>query len=598
MWFAVLPDGQAARTAARLLGERAGRLIAHGSGRPWLLGRWPDDQVVVAEAGRARLAVIGRCPVTAGELSAMLGGMESVEGVERIARRLAGSFHLVASIGGRVRVRGSASGVRRVFHARLDGATVGAGRCDVLAAAIDAPVDERVLAARLLTPGALPMVEESSAWRGVTAVPPDHCLLLEPDGGASTGRWWQVPEPAVSLADGALAVREALSAAVDSCTVGGGTVSADLSGGLDSTSLCFLASRGRAALVTNHHRGTDPHNDDAGWAGQAAAALPDARHLTVSRERTPMWFAGLNGAPTGLEDPGAWPRNPARLNDVTGRMTAAGSRLHLTGSGGDEVFRLSPRHLHDLVRDHPLRALPRIRAHRLHHRQPLWSLLRALGERGTYRGWLTRAAEDLAAGGQAPRWPSMSWGPAPAMPPWTTSAGVETARALLREAAATRPEPFATRRAQHIAVQYARTAGAGVRWLGQAARRAGLPQAAPCLDDNVLDAALSVRMEDRERPGRYKPLLTAAMEGIVPAPLLTRTTKGDYSADFYASLHRHRGELLEFFGDSLLAGRGLIDAGALRAALLAPHPTPHILSPLLQTLACEAWLRAQPASCP
>ncbi|MGP4111499.1 hypothetical protein ACTWP5_11340 [Streptomyces sp. 4N509B] len=80
--------------------------------------------------------------------------------------------------------------------------------------------------------------------------------------------------------------------------------------------------------------------------------------------------------------------------------------------------------------------------------------------------------------------------------------------------------------------------------------------------------------------------------GLGAAPLLARASKGDYSADFYASLHHHRADLVAFLADSLLADRGLIDASALRAALLAPHPTPWILSPLVRTLACEAWLRS------
>jgi hypothetical protein len=42
--------------------------------------------------------------------------------------------------------------------------------------------------------------------------------------------------PNLSLTEAAAAVRTALTDAVGTCTAGGGTVSADLSGGLDSTS--------------------------------------------------------------------------------------------------------------------------------------------------------------------------------------------------------------------------------------------------------------------------------------------------------------------------------------------------------------------------
>ncbi|MEU3753441.1 asparagine synthase-related protein [Streptomyces olivoreticuli] len=591
-WFAVLPDGPAALAAVCTLRPRADRIVAHGSGRPWLLGRWADDQVTVARTRKARVAVIGRCPVTAAELTALLGQVDDLAQVERVARPLAGSFHLIASVDGRVRVRGSASGVRRVFHALMDGATVASGRCDVLATATDAPVDEEVLVTRLLAAGAVHPVEERSTWRGVTAVPPDHCLVIEPDGRSGLRRWWTAPEPALPLAEGAEALRQALSAAVDSCTAGGGTVSADLSGGLDSTSLCFLAAHGPARLVTTHRQGADPVNSDAVWAERARAALPEAEHHSVGQEEAPLWFAGVHGPYPPLEEPGAWVRDTARLADLARRMSMAGSRLHLAGHGGDELFSVTPRYLHDLVREHPAKAPAHIHSHRIRFRQPLRPLLRALAERTTYAEWLRLAVEEMDALPTAPTAPSMAWGPALRMPPWATPEAVRTARTLFREAVAAGPEPLAPHRAQHTAVQYARTAGAAVRRIDQATTRSGLPLAAPCLDDPVMEAALSVRLHERAGRTAYKPLLTAAMDGLVPAPLLARTTKGDYSTDFYIALARHRAELLELFDGSLLADMGLIDASVLRAALLVPHPTPHIVTHLSQTLACETWLRS------
>ncbi|MFE5869238.1 asparagine synthase-related protein [Streptomyces roseifaciens] len=481
-------------------------------------------------------------------------------------------------------------------------------RCDVLAEVIGAPVDERVLASRLLAAGAVHSLDGRSIRRGVTAVPPDHCLLIEPDGRAVVRRWWLAPEPTLPLQEGAAALRGALSAAVDSCTADGGTVSADLSGGLDSTSLCLLAARGPARLVTVHREATDSGNDDAEWARRAVAALPGAEHQQVSRDRIPLWFAEVNGSSyPPWEEPGTWVRDRARLDDLTRRMTAAGSRLHLTGYGGDELFTLGPRYLHDLVRAHPFKAPAYIRAYRLRLRQqqPLTPLLRALAEHAPYQHWLTRAADQLTTlpDASAPT-PSMAWGPVLHMPPWATAEAVRSVQELLQEASEAQAheatpgatEPLARQRAHHAAILYARATGSAVRRLDQATGRAGLPLAAPCLDDAVMNAALSVRLHDRvphgPSPTAAKPVLTAAMRGIVPDPLLARTTKGDYSADFYAALRRHRSELLDLFEDSLLADMGLIDPAPLRAALLGLHPTTHILTSLSQTVACETWLRA------
>src|SRR6476646_10651045 len=109
MWFAVLPDGEAGLAAAGVLLPGASQVIDHASGRPWLIGDWPGHQIRLAAAGAARVAVIGRCPVTATDLAQRLARTPDVERIEQVVAGLAGSFHLVASIDGRVAVRGTAS---------------------------------------------------------------------------------------------------------------------------------------------------------------------------------------------------------------------------------------------------------------------------------------------------------------------------------------------------------------------------------------------------------------------------------------------------------------------------------------------------------
>ncbi|GLW09538.1 asparagine synthase [Microtetraspora sp. NBRC 13810] len=597
VWFAVLPDSEAGLAAAGALRPYVGEVIVHGSGRPWLAGRWPAGQVTVAEAGAARAAVIGRCPITVADLAARLADIREAEQAERLVAGLAGSFHLVVSVGGRVRVRGTASATRRVFHARVAGATVAASRSDILAAASGAEIDPEVLASRLLPPGAVYALEQRSVWRGVSSVSPDHCLVLDARGRHTEHRWWSPPVPELTLGQGAAAVRDALGAAVASCTAGGGTVSADLSGGLDSTSLCFLAARGRAELVTSHAPGLDPSNDDTTWARRAAAALPVAVHLSADPGLTPLSFAGMAGPHAALEEPGGWVRDAARLHDLAERMTARGSRLHLMGGGGDELFSPVPALLHDLVRSHPLLALRRLRAHRAGRRRgPLAPALRALADRGDYGTWLGSSAARLAAGPPPATAASVGWGPELRMPPWATPEAVEAAREALVDALAAAPEPLSPQRAQHAALLYVRTGGNGLRQIDQATSRAGLPYTAPFLDDAVVEAALSVRTHERGAQGRYKPLLRAAMAGIVPEPLLTRTTKGEYGVDVHTGLRRHRDDLLGLLDSSLLARRGLIDDDAARAALLDPHPAGTGLAPLIQTLTCEVWLRSQVAS--
>jgi asparagine synthase (glutamine-hydrolysing) len=282
-------------------------------------------------------------------------------------------------------------------------------------------------------------------------------------------------------------------------------------------------------------------------------------------------------------------------------MRGQGSRLHLVGGGSDEIFTAHPSSLHDLARTRPLAAVTRLRATRAP--RPLWSQLAQLADRTGFAAWLNGLAADLTtqqpplAKAEAEIF-AMSWGTPSRLPAWATERATHATRELAARLAAAATPPLWPRRGQHVAVHTARASGAGLRQIDQATTAAGLPFAAPFLDDAVIAAALSVRVTDRSLPGRAKPVLAEAMRPIVPGSLLDRPKTGEYSAELYAGLRRHQGELLELTDDSRLARMGLIDAAALRAFLLRPHPRPYALVPLFSTLACEIWLRAQPTGGP
>ena len=256
-WFTVLGDHEAARPAAVVLRALATREVPHPSGRPWLLGRWPEGMVAIGQAGTVKLAAVGQHRITAEQLAEAAGRVQAVADLDRLATSLAGSFHLVASLDGRVRVQGTVTGVRRVFHARVGGPIVAADRADVLAGLLGTGLDERRLALHLLEPHILYPLAGLPVWRDVELLATDRYLVLDEDGGQRAVRWWTPPEPVVPMAEGAAVLREALSDAVDARVRGRELVSCDL-GGVDSTSVCCLAARREASGGRLHRRDPGP----------------------------------------------------------------------------------------------------------------------------------------------------------------------------------------------------------------------------------------------------------------------------------------------------------------------------------------------------
>ncbi|MBT3149344.1 hypothetical protein HTV45_00190 [Streptomyces sp. CHD11] len=155
MDFVVLPDhsaGAEALAPALSPGLPRPKVIEHHSGRPWLVGDWLDDEIVRVSAGPRRLVLLGCTTVHPDVLRARLSRVRSLTDLDDIARLPSGSFHLVASLDGDVRVQGALSTACQVFYARAAGVTLAASRAESLAGLIGASVDTERVALELLSP--------------------------------------------------------------------------------------------------------------------------------------------------------------------------------------------------------------------------------------------------------------------------------------------------------------------------------------------------------------------------------------------------------------------------------------------------------------
>jgi asparagine synthase (glutamine-hydrolysing) len=323
----------------------------------------------------------------------------------------AGCCHLVASIAGVVRVQGTVTGVRRVFHTRIEGVPVAGDRADVLARVAGSGVDEQVLAVRVACgPQVPPPVGERSFWRGVRALAPDHYLRIDRSGAVGEVRWWQPPEPEVPLTVGAGAVRHALETAVAARRPVPGRLSADLSGGMDSTSLCFLAARaGTPDLVTLRWAEADGANDDAVFAAHVASGLPQAEHVVLPQAEMPGIFADA-GDTGDTEAPYRFTRTLARTRHSARVLAAHGAREHLAGHGGDELFHGPPAYLPSLLRRRPFTAITHLRGYRALHRWSLAATVSGMARCGDLGAWWHQQAQQLTTGPLPRRTPPLGWG--------------------------------------------------------------------------------------------------------------------------------------------------------------------------------------------
>ncbi|SDM15634.1 asparagine synthase-related protein [Allokutzneria albata] len=593
-WFTALPDTELPAVYDKLTTAR--RMVTHPSGRPWLVGDWIDEDMVAGRAGQAQIVVLGTCPVKEGSLCGAASRMSDVGKLDQLARALTGSSHLLASLAGQQRLQGTVSGMRRLFYGRAEGVLVAADRADVLAWLIDAELDDQALALSLLDPGPPHPLADRPMWKGVHAVPPDHYLRVAGANRSHLVHWWKPPEAVVPLTEAAPVVRAALTTAVEARVNGGGVVSCDLSGGIDSTSICFLAARGPAELIAYTALGRDPADDDADWSMRAVLDLPHVWHEVLTREEMPLVYQGIAWADDLMDAPSPATIDRAQLLIGLRRLAARGARVHLTGLGGDEVLSGSKEGLFEIFRTKPLKALSHLRIHRAAARWSLGATLRMLTKRESYAAWLARMAKSLTEPRPPERDAAIEWDGPFRMPPWATDHAVELVRSAVLEAArdAAPVGPIAT----HSDLMAIWFGGRLTRAEAQIAERMGIGLAAPFQDDRVIEACLAVRRYERNTPSAYKPLAAAALRGIVPAHLLARTTKAEGSAEEEAGLRENKADLLALCENSRLEDRGLINVNALRGSLRFSYDKGSGHEAIQQTVSSEVWLRVRELASP
>src|SRR5699024_4309909 len=291
-FFLALPDNEAAMAVANRVLPSADVIVDHPSGRPWLLARIPNRQVVVHREGPNRLALVGSTAADPQHLSRVSDSLRSPRDAVGVPARFAGTYCVVGSLAGQVYAQGSAMGVHRVFHALVDGVRVICNRADVLAELGGLQIDATALALRLVRSLPHPF-QEIPLWNGLRPVAPQNYITVDRDGrNWNSGMWWRRPESRLSRAEGANRLRTALEAGVAARTASGAPIACDLSGGMDSTPLCYFAAQGPSGVIARTMYNDDPGGrQDLDWAHSALPSMPGVReHVVESTEHMPDFF--------------------------------------------------------------------------------------------------------------------------------------------------------------------------------------------------------------------------------------------------------------------------------------------------------------------
>ena len=415
-------------------------------------------------------------------------------------------------------------------------------------------------------------------YRGLSRLEPGHLLIAE-QGRVRVERYWEWRgRDAAFGRDQRDCVDQFLTTFSDAvaCRMSGaGPVWADLSGGLDSSSIVGVAAgrRDRARLSTvTVMFGESKVSDEREWARDVAEVVDVESHEIDGDANHP--FSRL------AEAVGYWeePHSAAAFFGVHERyaqlMGGDGVPALLTGIGAEAVVlskRQEPVHLADLLRRGRLVALGReLDRWQRALRMPLSNVAFRFG------------LAPLMGG------PRISYGWTPGGHDWIAGRFARTWN--IRDRARSRNMPRAGRGAAdqwHVE---------RIGWMTGFLLRGYLEKACdiryPFLHRPLVELALSMPWSVKAVPGEPKAILRRAMRGILPERVRCRTQSASTGHAVYNGLRKEWPVIEQLVDSSVLVELGAVDRERLRDALhLARQGHAPDLGGLLSTLTLDAWLR-------
>ncbi len=231
-------------------------------------------------------------------------------------------------------------GIKPLYYARLpQGGVVFASELNALLASgqVDREIDP-VSVGEYLAWFSVPAPR--TIYRGISNLPPGHCLTAGADGRTRTAAWWHLPPPTApgrattNYHDFVYGLRHQLEDSIRAHRVADVPVGAFLSGGMDSTAIVGLMTRGGATRLKTFSL----IFGEAGFSEQASARLAAQAFGTEHHEELitgPRVAADLPRILASFDQP-----TGDGINTYYASQTArqGGVTVALSGLGGDELF--------------------------------------------------------------------------------------------------------------------------------------------------------------------------------------------------------------------------------------------------------------------
>ena len=421
-------------------------------------------------------------------------------------------------------------------------------------------------------------------FAAIHSVPPSSLVRVNP-GGRRQQKYWD-PDPGKQLryrtdTEYEEHFRSVFAESVRRRLRSGGAVVAELSGGVDSSSIVCMAHRIigaegadlRELETVSYFNDSEPDwNERPYFTKVEEKCGRPGRHIAVNSEGAADLEVEFDGFPASPESAR---RRTEPERQLVAFLTSCSGRVLLSGIGGDEVAGGVPSPVPELA-DLFSRARFRMLARQLKE----WSLVKR-------KPWLRLAAETLRP--FVPR--SIGGVPERKRPPaWLNRAFAERYAPVFAgyEARWRLLGPLPSLQEKQSTLEaLRRQMSCRVRDL-----RPLVEKRYPYLDRDLLEFLFAVPPQQLVRPNQRRSLQKRALAGIVPGEVLHRIRKAYVARSPRLALAANWDRIVKTSQDMKLSELGIVDGRAFLKALDAMRTgTDANIVPLLRALAVERWLR-------
>lgn len=371
-------------------------------------------------------------------------------------------------------------------------------------------------------------------------------------------------------------------------------VSSDLSGGLDSTSICYWSQELELNLHTVFLGSEASSDSDYQWSILAAKDLA-SNHMTLDYATATSLekISGhtlLHRLPFGPSEAYRYSVLAPLLASLYQGTTV---KCHMNGHGGDELFGPLSGMAWSLYRSSFSQSRRSLRGFAKINKFNIRDFYRSISSESSLIDDLTSLRFlEIKQIDDTDKF-SSSWVPYPAVASFVS----DFTKNLVLEACAhyvdIGVESFTTDRSQHQIIQQVHMHSMLEHDMNLMVRHSNFRFLGPLLDFEIIRLASSLNIEERFNASLVKPLLAAAKSKRMPIGFFERRDKGEYSRETYKEFNARKMCLQHLFAsDCLLYDLGLVDPDALRSQVHQFSADGSSLEQLMQVEILELWLQA------